>query len=99
MLSWFFTVMIVTLFLLPFYLKWNIDISNPYFKDKKTVYEGIIIKDYHEFKKTYTDLFRERYQLDIQVKEIYLDAPFNTEKIADIRSFKSQDDFFERFSS
>jgi putative flippase GtrA len=95
MLSWFFTVMVVVLFLLPFYLKWHMDISNPYFKDKRTVYEDIILQDYREFKRNYTDLFRDQYQLDIQVGEIYQDAPFNTEKITDKRSFKGQEDFLE----
>jgi len=71
------------------------DISNPYFKDKRAVYEDIILKDYREFKRTYTDLFRDQYQLDIQVGEIYQDAPFNTEKIIDKRTFKGQGDFLE----
>ncbi|MGN8072612.1 DUF4407 domain-containing protein [Mucilaginibacter sp. 22184] len=96
MLSWFFTLIVVALFLLPFYLKWHMDISNPYFKDKRAVYENIILRDYQEFKRTYTDLFKDQYRLDIQVGETYQDPPFNTERIVEKRDLKDQEDFLER---
>jgi hypothetical protein len=97
MLSWIFTLVVVVLFLLPFYLKKHLNISNQYLKDKKTIYEGIILVDYQEFKIRYAAIFRDQYHLDIRLREIFLDAPFNTEKLTDQRGFQSQDDFWERF--
>lgn len=97
MISWIFTLMVVALFLLPIYLKWRINFSNPYFKDKKTIYEGIVMLHYNEFKGEFTRIFKEEYHAQVQIDETYLDPPFNTEKKTDNRKFKDQKDFLDRF--
>jgi hypothetical protein len=99
MLSWLFTLLVIVLFLFPIYLKRMTKLSNPYFLEKRKVYEHIIVQEYKNFKILYSDFFWNRFQIDVEFTESYIDAPFNTEKEIEKRIFKSQNDFFEQFYS
>lgn len=96
-LSWLVTTGMVTLFLSPVYLKWKINTANPYLKRKTAVYRDIVESGYLEFKNTYSQIFREKYQLDISYQERHTDPPYNTQRITDARVFATQDQFFERY--
>ncbi|MFB9844002.1 DUF4407 domain-containing protein [Mucilaginibacter ginsenosidivorans] len=96
-LSWLFTSVVILLFLLPIYLKWRLNFSNVYFRDKRTIYEGIVNGAYRDFKAEYRKIFLEKYGARVDIIENYTDPPFNTERKTDGRVFKTQEDFLDRF--
>lgn len=95
-LSWLVTVGMVILFLSPVYLKWKINTANPYLIRKTAVYRDIVESGYMEFKATYSQVFLEKYQLDIRYHERHTDPPYNTQLITDARVFGTQEQFFEQ---
>jgi len=97
--SWIFTLLVVVLFLLPVYLKTKVNVDNPYFKDKKTVYEKIVLDHYRQFKEHRYEIFNGKYHVETTVLEQYTDAPFNTIRKVEQRDFKNQDDFLNRLYS
>lgn len=80
---WLFTVLIVIVFLYPAYQKRFIgeqDIYDKFYKIKKHLEQGLVKREYQQFKVTYARIFKERFNKDIEFQEDYLDPPFNTKK-------------------
>lgn len=96
LLSWLFTLLLVALFLLPVYLKSNLDLTTPYLVEKREIYGGIVDKAFAAFKKDYSAIFLKKYQATVNYRENYTDAPYNTTKATDQRIFLSQDEFLKR---
>ncbi len=93
MLSWLFTLLVVVLFLLPVYLKRKLNEKNLYLLRKGEIYDQIVTSGYAAFKTEYRRI------LGVECHERYLDPPYNTEKKVPPHTYKSQDDFFERYPS
>ncbi|MFA6245609.1 MAG: DUF4407 domain-containing protein [Mucilaginibacter sp.] len=95
--AWLFTLLIIFIFLLPIYLKRTLNLANPYFKHKSEIYNSIVINAYRDFKLDFERIFFEKYGIQTKVHETYADAPYNTKKIADRRTFNGQEDFLKLY--
>lgn len=96
MLSWLFTLVVISIFLLPVYLKRNINGQNPYLHEKKQVYQNLILNQYQSFKAEYQQLFWKQYQLKVDYSEKYSNPPFNTRPLHNERDHQSQENFLEK---
>jgi|GEM_PF-2411257 len=97
LLSWLFTLLMAVLFLLPVYLKSHLNLSNPYLVEKRAIYSEIVDKAFAAFKRDYSAIFLKKYQVTVNYRENYTDAPYNTTKATDQRIFLGQDEFLKRF--
>ena len=89
---WFITVFFMLLFNLPVYMKYAIQASD-YYGGKGAIEQRIVEVNYYSFKRTFTSIFKKKYGLDIIYCEPYEDAPYNTVRKCDKRSFLTEKQF------
>ena len=77
---------IIISFLLPFLIKYFTKKNSLYSKSNGEITNQMIIDEYERFKIEYHNIFSSKYDLNIQIKNDYLDPPFNTklQEIAEI---------------
>lgn len=96
---WMETIALLTLFILPFFIKVSIKAGSIYIQEKKTVEKNIILEDYKRFKKRYAIIFQRDYNLSIEIKEHYLDPPFNTIPLIVTQNLGTTEDFIKFLNS
>lgn len=89
-LSWFMTIFVVLVFIIPIVLKYRIRNTSNFYEVKKDMEEAIVKSDYSKFKTTFTNIFKSKFNLDIQFYESCIDPPFNTIKKKDVKNYKNQ---------
>ena len=96
---WMVTIALLTLFILPFFIKVSIKTGSIYIQEKKTVEKNIILEDYKRFKKRYAIIFQRDYNLSIEIKEHCLDPPFNTIPLIVTQNLGTTEDFIKFLNS
>ena len=96
---WMVTITLLTLFILPFFIKVSIKAGSIYIQEKKTVEKNLILEDYKRFKKRYATIFQRDYNLSIEIKEHYLDPPFNTIPLIVTQNLGTTEDFIKFLNS
>jgi len=80
---WFFTFLLVFVYLLPFLIKLTHSHQNEYALISSQIMKNIIVDEYTMFKKQYSIVFKRGVDIDIEYKERFLDPPFNLELIGE----------------
>ena len=91
--SWFITLIIIFIFLLPAILKYYISETSSYYARKAKIEKDIIENHYMESKKIFTELLFQQTGKNIYLEEKFKDAPFNTIPIGEKRLFEKEEDF------
>lgn len=94
-LSWFITVFILILFIIPTYLKIFIHKDSIFYKTKHYVESHLVKYEYELFKEKYNEIFNLKYGLDLHYDEHYSDAPFNTKRKDNKRELLKEDDLLD----
>ena len=94
-LSWFITVFILILFIIPTYLKIFIHKDSIFYKTKHYVESHLVKYEYELFKEKYNEIFNSKYGLDLHYDEHYSDAPFNTKRKDNKRELLKEDDLLD----
>lgn len=94
-LSWFITVFILILFIIPTYLKIFIHKDSIFYKTKHYVESHLVKYEYELFKEKYNEIFNFKYGLDLHYDEHYSDAPFNTKRKDYKRELLKEDDLLD----
>ena len=92
---WLITLIIIFIFLLPAYLKFNISKNKYYYKEKKHIERKIIESEYDNFKNKYSYIFHSKYNSTVNYFEYYEDAPYNTKVKANKIYTHNEDDFIK----
>lgn len=90
-ICWLFTLITITIFLIPAYKKNKVSLDSNYYKIKKSIEINLVAKDYELFKQKYNSIFREKFGINVSFNEVYADAPFNTTPKLDERKFMEED--------
>lgn len=91
-ICWFFTLLVVAVFLTPANLKNFLGEASNFYKCKKEIETHLIRYEYAQFKAEYKRLLKEKYDADKDFSEPFADAPFNTKLKTDDREFLSEAD-------
>mgnify|MGYP000553936865 CR=1 FL=1 len=94
-ICWIITLFIVIIFIIPTYLKIFIHKDGVFYKTKHYVESRLVKYEYELFKEKYREIFRHKYDIDIQYTEHCTDAPFNTKRKIDNRTVLTEDDFLD----
>ena len=94
-LSWFITVFILIIFIIPSYLKIFIHKDSIFYKTKHYVESHLVKYEYELFKEKYNEIFNLKYRLDLHYNEHYSDAPFNTKRKDNKRELLKEDDLLD----
>ncbi|ARV08187.1 hypothetical protein BTO05_00470 [Winogradskyella sp. PC-19] len=92
---WLITLILVSLFLTPFVLKFSVTPSGIYNRKRLNIQNKIIEDEYSFFKKHYPLIFKKSIGRAIEVIEHYKNPPFNTVKIEDNRNIGKETDFIK----
>ncbi|GEM_PF-4501733 len=92
-ISWLFTLLTISVFLIPVYLKFVIRKKGVFYPQKAKIERSIVEDEYTLFKEQYRNVFYERFETYKDFYESHIDPPFNTQKKSDPATFKSQEDF------
>ena len=94
-LSWFITVFVLILFIIPTYLKIFIHKDSIFYKTKHYVESHLVKYEYELFKEKYNGIFNSKYGLDLHYDEHFSDAPFNTKRKINKRELLKEDDLLD----
>lgn len=89
---WLFTSVILFIFLFPAYLKNRLDEQSIYYNIRKKIEAQLVIDEYNNFKKQYAQIHLDKFKMDLNVSELFIDPPFNTIRKVDQRKFLNEDD-------
>lgn len=95
--SWLISLVVMALFLLPVFLIYSISADEEYFKRKHAQERKMVEKTYQAFTQKYSEIFLDRYGLQVDLYSKYEDPPFNT-LLKKSPVCRSADDFHERFA-
>jgi ABC-type multidrug transport system fused ATPase/permease subunit len=94
-LCWVITLIILTMFIIPTYLKIFIHKDSIFYKTKHYIESRLVKYEYELFKEKYNTLFRLNYDLDIHFTEHFTDAPFNTKQKEDKQETLNESDLID----
>ncbi len=94
-ICWFFTFFVIIIFIIPAYLKIYIHKDSIFYKTKHYVESHLVRYDYELFKKRYRVIFRDRYGIEVQYTELYIDPPFNTIRKIDDKKTLTENDLLD----
>jgi hypothetical protein len=89
---WLFTSVILFIFLFPAYLKHSLDEQSIYYNIRKEIESNLVIDEYTNFKKQYAQIHLDKFKMNLNVSELFIDPPFNTIRKVDQRKFLNEDD-------
>jgi hypothetical protein len=91
-ICWLITILVISMFIIPTYLKIFIHKDSIFYKTKHYVESHLVKYEYELFKEKYNEIIRHNYSIDVQFTEHYSDAPFNTKKIVNKREIHKEED-------
>jgi len=89
---WLITVILISIFFLPAYLKNIIPTTEFYYSRKRDIERGLIDREYALFKANYHRIFKASHNVEIDFVELFEDPPYNTTPRWDKRKFLREDD-------
>ena len=94
-LSWFITLFVLILFIIPTYLKIFIHKDSIFYKTKHYVESHLVKYEYELFKEKYNEIFNNKYGMDLHYDEHFSDAPFNTKRKVNKKDLLKEDDLLD----
>ena len=91
-ICWLITILIISMFIIPTYLKIFIHKDSIFYKTKHYVESHLVKYEYELFKEKYNEIIRHNYGIDVHFTEHYSDAPFNTKRIVNKREIHKEED-------
>lgn len=91
-ICWLITILIISMFIIPTYLKIFIHKDSIFYKTKHYVESHLVKYEYELFKEKYNEIIRHNYGIDVRFTEHYSDAPFNTKRIVNKREIHKEED-------
>lgn len=79
--SWIITSIIVMIFFVPIIIKLRTSAQSSYGMRREEIEKELVISEYKAFKKIYSELFFNSTGEKNKFEEIYIDPPYNTEKV------------------
>ncbi len=93
-LAWGMTGVVVLAFIIPIILKYRIRNTSNFYEIKKELEEKIVREEYKNFKKVYSTVFKEKFNINnVSFYESCIDPPFNTTKKDKKYQYQNQDIF------
>jgi hypothetical protein len=89
---WLITIIVVSVFFLPAYLKKVISATGLFYARKGDIERGIIKREYTTFRENYARIFKSSHNAEIQFVELFEDPPYNTTPKSDNRKFLKDED-------
>jgi hypothetical protein len=90
--SWLLTLITITIFLLPAFIKNFMSEQNEYYSKKIKMDRELVENDYFKFRHSYNVFMFKNFGQDYLWKEHFEDAPFNTIRKEDKRYFRKESD-------
>jgi len=90
--SWFLSLITITIFLLPAFIKNLMSEQNEYYSKKIKMDRELVENDYFKFRHSYNVSMFKNFGQDYLWKEHFEDAPFNTIRKKDKRYFRKESD-------
>ncbi len=94
-LSWFISLFVLILFIIPTFLKIFIHKDSIFYKTKHYVESHLVKYEYELFKEKYNEIFNNKYGMDLHYDEHFSDAPFNTKRKVNKRDLLKEDDLLD----
>lgn len=94
-LSYLVSLLMIILFVLPVYVKFRIRDSQDYFALKEKYETELVVSEYENFKRSYSELFQREFAVEVTFQEKFKDPPFNTEPSIRYPSIGSESDFLK----
>lgn len=94
-ICWVITILIISLFIIPTYLKIFIHKDSIFYKTKHYVESRLVKYEYELFKEKYNEIIRHNYSIDVHFTEHYSDAPFNTKRIINKTNIYKEEDLLD----
>lgn len=91
-ICWLITILVISMFIIPTYLKIFIHKDSIFYKTKHYVESHIVKYEYELFKEKYNEIIRHNHSIDVQFTEHYSDAPFNTKRIVNKTEIHKEED-------
>ena len=91
-ICWLITILIISMFIIPTYLKIFIHKDSIFYKTKHYVESHLVKYEYELFKEKYNEIIRHNYSIEVHFTEHYSDAPFNTKRIVNKREIHKEED-------
>ena len=91
-LCWLITILVISMFIIPTYLKIFIHKDSIFYKTKHYVESHLVKYEYELFKEKYNEIIRHNHSIDVQFTERYSDAPFNTKRIVNKTEIHKEED-------
>ncbi|WBL41955.1 DUF4407 domain-containing protein [Algoriphagus halophytocola] len=92
---WFFTFLVIVIFIIPAYLKIYIHKDSVFYRTKHYVESHLVRSEYELFKERYRRIFRYRHGVEVQYTELYTDPPFNTIRKTDDKKILTESDLLD----
>lgn len=77
-LGWALTFVVISIFLLPAWLKYRTREATYYYKEKGNIEKELILNEYDHFRQHYSSILKNITGKNISFTENYIDPPFNT---------------------
>lgn len=94
-LSYLISLFVILLFVFPVYVKFRIKDSQDYFELKEKYEMNLVLSEYENFKRLYSDMFQREHSSEVAFQEKFEDPPFNTVPIVKYPSVGSESDFLK----